>query len=290
MWIAAIELLAILVLLFDGVRRPVQRVFEARPHLIWLVLAGLAGVLCAAAAEFGTFSFSLAALAMAYTFAPAVCLCAGRARTAGPQAGWREMVAMLLLWGPLEAGAGESLIARPMQGRVHAVAYGVAILLALVLFLLYREFPGMKYNLPRRVSDLGNAAIGFVALLAALIPLGLLLHFLERPHASHVSAPLTRIGIIFAGTALPEEILFRALIQNWLMQRFGSTNWTILAAALIFGCAHLDNAPGPLPNWRYAILAAIAGFVFGKVFQKSSSVIASALVHTAVNTTKHLWF
>lgn len=290
MWIAALELLAILALLFDDVRRRLQRVFQAQPLLIWLVPVGLAGVLCAAAADFGTFSFSLAALAMAYTFAPAVCLCAGRARTAGPQAGWREIFAMLLLWGPLEAGAGESLIARPMQGCVHAVAYGVAILLALVLFLLYREFPGMKYNLPKRASDLRNATVGFAVLLAALIPLGLLLHFLNAPHASNVSSPLVRVGLIFAGTALPEEILFRALIQNWLMQRFGSSNWTILAGALIFGCAHLDNAPGPLPNWRYAILAAIAGFVFGKVFQKSSSVIASALVHTAVNATKHLWF
>ena len=28
-------------------------------------------------------------------------------------------------------------------------------------------------------------------------------------------------GLIFVGTALPEEILFRALIQNLLMQRFG---------------------------------------------------------------------
>jgi hypothetical protein len=133
MWIAAIELLAILALLCDGVRRRLKRVFEAHPHLIWLVPAGLAGVLCAAAADFGTFSLPLAALAIAYTFAPALCLCAGRVRTAGPQAGWREIVTILLLWGPLESGAGESLIARPMQGRVHAVAYGVAILLACVV-------------------------------------------------------------------------------------------------------------------------------------------------------------
>jgi hypothetical protein len=29
------------------------------------------------------------------------------------------------------------------------VAYGIAILLALWLFLIVRELPGMKYNLPR---------------------------------------------------------------------------------------------------------------------------------------------
>jgi membrane protease YdiL (CAAX protease family) len=290
MWIAAVELLTILALFSEGLRRRLQRGFEAWPGAIWLVAAGLAGVLCAAAASFNTVSLSLAALAVAYVFAPAACLCLGRGRTEGPRAGWREIVAVLLLWGPLEAGVGASLVARPVQGRMHAVAYGVAILLALALFLLYREFPGMKYNLPRRAADLRNIAVGYAMLLVVLIPLGLLTHFLGPPHGSRLSSPLTRAGLILVGTALPEEILFRALIQNWLMQRFGPGNWTILAAALVFGCAHLDNAPGPLPNWRYAILASVAGFVLGKVFQKSSSVAASAIVHAAVNMTRHLWF
>jgi len=33
------------------------------------------------------------------------------------------------------------------------VAYGIAILLALWLFLIFRELPGMKYNLPLRAWD-----------------------------------------------------------------------------------------------------------------------------------------
>ena len=61
------------------------------------------------------------------------------------------------------------------------------------------------------------------------------------------------VGVIFAGTALPEEIFFRALIQNILMLRFGATTRTLLAASFIFGAAHLDNGPQPLPNWRYMI-------------------------------------
>jgi membrane protease YdiL (CAAX protease family) len=91
-------------------------------------------------------------------------------------------------------------------------------------------------------------------------------------------------------TALPEEILFRALIQNVILQRLGPTNLALLLAAVIFGCAHLNNGPGPLPNWRYAILATIAGFAYGKVFQKSSSVFSSAILHTLINTSKHLFF
>ena len=97
-------------------------------------------------------------------------------------------------------------------------------------------------------------------------------------------------GIIFAATALPEEILFRSLIQNLLMLRFGESGRTLLAASLIFGCAHLDNGPQAVPNWRYAILAAIAGWAYGKVFQKSSTVLSSAGLHAMVDWTKHFVF
>ena len=98
------------------------------------------------------------------------------------------------------------------------------------------------------------------------------------------------MAIILFGTALPEEILFRGLIQNWLVQRLGRTHLAIGLAALIFGCSHLNNAPGPLPNWRYAIVATGAGFIFGQVFQASTSIFASALVHTGVNAVKYLFF
>ena len=98
------------------------------------------------------------------------------------------------------------------------------------------------------------------------------------------------LGLIFAGTAVPEEILFRALIQNLLMLRFGSGARTLLVASFIFGCAHLDNGPQPLPNWRYMILATVAGIAYGKVFEMASSVLSSAALHTLVDWTKHFFF
>jgi membrane protease YdiL (CAAX protease family) len=111
--------------------------------------------------------------------------------------------------------------------------------------------------------------------------IGLWLHFLAPFHAP---------GLILVGTALPEEILFRALIQNWLMQKFGGTDRVLFVAALIFGVSHLNNSPGPLPNWRYAILATIAGYAYGKVFQRASSVVSSATLHAMVNTVRHVCF
>ena len=112
------------------------------------------------------------------------------------------------------------------------------------------------------------------------------------PHAPTQSAGrmISAAGLIFAGTALPEEILFRSLIQNLLMLRFGAGARTLLAAAFIFGCAHLDNGPLPLPNWHYMILATIAGVAYGAVFRKAPTVLSSAALHMLVDWTKHFFF
>jgi CAAX protease family protein len=79
-------------------------------------------------------------------------------------------------------------------------------------------------------------------------------------------------------------------MQNLMMQRWGENTRTLFIAAVIFGAAHLDNGPQPLPNWRYMILATIAGFAYGKVFQKSTTVVSSALLHMLVDWTKHFIF
>jgi membrane protease YdiL (CAAX protease family) len=64
----------------------------------------------------------------------------------------------------------------------------------------------------------------------------------------------------------------------------------LIVASVIFGLSHLNNGPQALPNWRYAIVASFAGFAYGKVFQKSTSIFASALLHTAVDWVKHFVF
>jgi len=179
------------------------------------------------------------------------------------------------------------------QGLLHTVAYGVALILALVLFLAFRGLQGMKYNLPRRFMDLVDPLIAFVLVAPILILLGLALSFLPPLHVPgnlSVRGAARTFGLIFVATALPEEILFRSLIQNWMMQKFGSTTAVLVAASILFGCAHLNNGPQPLPNWRYMILATIAGFAYGKTFQRASSATASMTLHALVDATKHLFF
>lgn len=274
-----------------AVQARLRGLLHGRPRLIWAVPFILTAVFMAASAVADAFSPSLTLAVLAYSAAPVLCAALQKAGFPNrPTA--LDFLAIALLWFPLEFAAGAILVPRPAQGFLHSVAYGIAILLGLTLFTGYRSFPGLKYTWPKSRRDLWLTLAGFALLAPVLIVIGIPIGFLPPPHlpTRGAGAMAGAFGIIFAGTALPEEILFRSLIQNFLMLRFGATTRTLLLAAFIFGCAHLDNGPQPVPNWRYMILATIAGVAYGKVFQRASTIFSSAGLHTLVDWTKHFFF
>lgn len=291
--IPAVLLFAILAFLVPGVQNRTRSLFDARPVLLLAVPTTLTLLFCGLAYTADAFTLPLALLVLAYTFAPALL---ALLQGPGGRPTWLDFAIILMLWLPLEFSAGQHLIPKPAQGFLHSVAYGIAILLGLTIFLGFRRLPDMKFNLPS-ARDLGYGAAAFVLCAPVLIAGGRLLGFIPpfhapvHPSAGGIAASMGRtFGLIFVGTALPEEILFRSLIQNWLIQRFGFTIRVLVVAAFIFGCAHLDNGPQPLPNWRYMILATIAGFAYGLAFQKSGSVFSSVTCHALVDATKHIFF
>jgi membrane protease YdiL (CAAX protease family) len=281
--IPALLLCAILALLSQHLQAALRRYVRAGRLRVFVAPVALSTFFCTLVWSYGVRSPGLMAVIAAYTFAPALL---AYARSS-------DFLIILILWLPLEFAVGAASVPKPLQGFFHTVAYGIAILLALWIFLIFRELPGMKYNLPSGARDLITPLIGYALVAPVLIPIGLWLSFIQPFHVPpHLALSLVvkTFLLILVATAFPEEILFRALIQNSLMQKLGFTNRTLLLAAVIFGCAHLNNGPGPLPNWRYAIMATIAGFAYGKVFQKSSSVFSSAILHALINTSKHVFF
>lgn len=280
--IPAVFLLGMLALLAPGAQRGFQNALKHRPALLFVIPIALSAMFLAEAAELDALNGPLAALIFAYTLLPAI----------SAYLAWPDFVIIALLWFPLEFSAGARLVPKPAQAPLHLTAYGVSILLGLAIFLLFRQLPGMKYNLPRSSRDLIHLLIGFAACAPVLIALGRAIGFLPPFHWTPQSP--ARIGsqylIILAATALPEEILFRALIQNSIAQTLGRNWGTLLLSAIVFGCAHLNNGSAPGPNWRYMILATIAGVAYGKVFEKSSSIFASAGLHALVDLIKHLCY
>jgi membrane protease YdiL (CAAX protease family) len=291
MWVMVLLLAAVFGFFSSAVQKWVRGAFTTRPALIWAVPLLLTAIFSGAAWLANAWSWPLSLLVLAYTAAPVGCAAAG-----GPGPAKRpsalDFLAILLLWLPLEFAAGAGLVPVPARGYLHNVAYGIAILLGLLLFLGFRGFPDLRYSLPRKPRDAWLPLIGFAAVAPVLIVLGIAIGFIPPPHlpTKGAGAMAAAAGVIFAGTALPEEILFRSLIQNLLMLRFGQRTRVLLLASFVFGCAHLDNGPQPLPNWRYMILATIAGIAYGGVFQRSSTVLSSAALHCLVDWTKHFFF
>jgi membrane protease YdiL (CAAX protease family) len=289
--VPVVFLVVILAFLLPAIPAALKKKLRARPVLLFALPALLAAVFCMVAMRLGALGLPLTLLIVAYTLVPTVCIFLQGADAGA--ATWLDFAVILLLWLPIELNLGSAWIPRHAQGLLHTVAYGVALTLALVLFLGFRGLQGMKYNLPRRFMDLVDPFVAFVLVTPILVLLGLAISFIPPFHIpgnlSSRGAAKT-FGLIFVATALPEEILFRSLIQNWMMQKFGSTTAVLITASVLFGCAHLNNGPQPLPNWRYMILATIAGFAYGKVFQRASSATASMALHALVDATKHLFF
>jgi membrane protease YdiL (CAAX protease family) len=132
--------------------------------------------------------------------------------------------------------------------------------------------------------------LNFGLLAIIVIPLGTTLQFIrfDPSQANWKSLPADGISI-FLLTAWPEELLFRGLLQNSLSRTLSSETGGWITASVVFGLAHITNN-GIFPNWRYAILATIAGIVYGRTWRKTNSIFTSAIVHSLIDTIWHLAF
>jgi hypothetical protein len=166
----------------------------------------------------------------------------------------------------------------------------LAISVALATFLFVRQFDGVGYNIAWGRGAMVSVILHFSLLAAIVIPLGIALHFIrfEPTQAHWRSLPADAISI-FLLTAWPEELLFRGLLQNSFSRTFSNEKAGWFAASVVFGLAHITNN-GVFPNWRYALLATIAGLFYGRTWRKTSSIFTAAIVHALVDILWHLLF
>jgi hypothetical protein len=111
--------------------------------------------------------------------------------------------------------------------------------------------------------------------------------FLARNLAGVGGAALRWIGIFFF-TAVPEELFFRAWVQNLLERRLGHRA-ALGIASVVFGLSHFNKRSAHF-NWRYVLLATIAGIFYGRAWREQRRVPASAITHTCVDWIWSIWF
>jgi len=169
------------------------------------------------------------------------------------------------------------LVLLPWRATLHLAIFQLAVV------LIPLDGIGLTFRLERR--DGLAALIAFLAFALIGIPIGLGTAFIHWGWQRLTPLDLTALAFkIYFLIALPEELLFRGLFQNALEKRwFRYRRWpgSLAIASVIFGAAHLGHRPAP--NWRYGLLATLAGVAYGFVWHRSRKITASALTHFAVD-------
>jgi hypothetical protein len=155
-------------------------------------------------------------------------------------------------------------------------------------FVLIRRLEGTGFDLRLRVADLaiGLREVAFYMPLA--LALGLSLGFLHLHRAWPGFEMIAGAWVFtFFFIAVPEELFFRGWLQNLLERRIGRTPALFVTAAL-FGLAHFNKRAAHF-NWRYVLLAAVAGIFYGRAWRRNRRVGTSAVTHATVDAIWSLW-
>ena len=202
---------------------------------------------------------------------------------------WQDFLTIAFLWVAVKFGPSHWVWPYPNQRLAYIFTVIVAVNLAIAGFLLLRKTKDAGYNVGWG-SGWALYIFGSLAVFAMIaIPLGFKIHFITfspRVHDWKSFVPLS-IGILFF-TAWPEELLFRGLLQNLLSRASTSDTAGWVVASILFGFSHITNLG--FPNWRYVLLASIAGMFYGWTWRKTGSIFASAIVHGSVDVLWHFLF
>lgn len=261
--------------------------------------------------------FSLSWLALYSILPVAIAWLLAQAATADPdQRGtWRDAIILLILGLPVDLRWFEPAWPSGLSGLgklllVDAGLYG---------FIVIRRLRGMGFDFNFRWTDWKTGVRELVFFAPLVIGLGLALGFIH-PHANppRPSMILTFI-YIFVFIAVPEELYFRAWVQNLLEARLtslmgaptgsdaaiaatpagpaaapGAASRTAQTLALVitsvlFGLSHFNKRSAHF-NWRYVVLATLAGIFYGRAWREKRRVTASAITHASVDAIWTFWF
>jgi len=160
--------------------------------------------------------------------------------------------------------------------------------IVLYCFLVIRQLEGSGYSLSPSRSAVMTGLREWAFYLPFAVIIGELTGFIHF-HATAVRPAriIASAFITFLLIAIPEELFFRAVLQNLLETRLGR-NLALLVASMLFGLSHFNH--GAVFNWRYVLLASIAGLFYGRAWRQNRQIFAAITTHTAVDVVWSLWF
>lgn len=202
-----------------------------------------------------------------------------------PRGNWRDALILLTLGLPVDLRWFDSAWPDGLRGLGNLLLLDAG----LYGFLGIRHLSGTGFDFHFRWSDwkIGLRELAFFA--PVVIAGGLALGFIH-PHANVptlAKAILSWVGI-FVFIAVLEELFFRAWVQNLLERRLGRKA-ALVIASILFGLSHFNKRSAQF-NWRYVLLATVAGIFYGRAWRSERRVAASAITHTCVDWLWSWWF
>lgn len=198
---------------------------------------------------------------------------------------WRDWMALAILGVSVEFHFFDQ--AWPVAG-LTGIAKLLLVDAGLYAYLVVRPIEGIGFNFWPRRSDVILGLREFLFFTPIALALGFALQFLHVHRT--LSNPLQfAAGWLFTlfFIAMPEELFFRGLLLNLLERRVG-TRGALVITAVLFGLAHF-NKRAAFFNWRYVILAAIAGIFYGRAWLAKRRLLASSVTHATVDTVWSIW-
>ena len=252
------------------------------------IALGAAAFLAYLIYSLGTNTFGIARVGAVafFVFAPLALAASAERKPAGA---WQDFVLLAGVWVAVKFDPSNWVWPYPSGRLAYVFTVLLALNVALAAFVLVRRVDGIGYSIGWG-RCWGFFVLGsFVVFGCIAISLGTAMHFLAFAPQWHAWTSLlfTSLGIFFF-TAWPEEFLFRGLLQNMLARSSKSDLAGWWTASVLFGFSHITNLG--FPNWRYVVLASIAGISYGWTWRKTGSIFASAIVHALVDVTWHFLF
>jgi membrane protease YdiL (CAAX protease family) len=235
-----------------------------------------------------TFSFWAIGKLAAYIAVPTLLLLPDRLHRA-QRGGWRDFAAMLALAVPVATGWFDGIWNWPQEVYFFGPFFCVCV--GAYDFLVIRGLEDAGFRLIPHKADLWDGLANLAAFMVLGIPLGIVLGFLH-PHADSISVWDVAFQFfgIYLTIAIPEELMFRGILQNFLVKTIPSASrgmYGLVIASVVFGASHLHHPP--VPNWRYMIMATLAGLFYGNAWRSKHRLPASALTHALVDTMWRFW-
>jgi hypothetical protein len=236
------------------------------------------------AASSGKFQWSWFALYLVLPVAVSWLLHSAGVADPGQRGEWRDYLVLVVLGLAVDLRWFE-----PAWPRGLAVFNKMLLLDAGIYgFLAIRRLHGVGFDLRLRVADLRVGLRELVFYTPIALVLGLALGFLHfHAQTPAVTRAVLGLAFTFLFIAVPEEIFFRGWMQNLLERRLGQRRALLVTAAL-FGLSHFNKRAVHF-NWRYVVLAALAGIFYGRAWRQQRRVGASAVTHASVDTLWSLW-